>query len=306
MIQPEEFKKNLMRRGAQASVVVALVLIATKVWAYAETNSVAMLGSLADSSLDFIVSIINLLAIRAALVPADAEHRFGHGKAEAIAGLFQTSLILVSAAYLGWRSFNQIMDPIPLEHGFAGVMVSVFAIIMTLSLVTFQKHVVNKTGSVAISADRLHYLGDIMLNLAVIAALLLATGADFPEADGIFGMAIAAYIAFSAWTIATSSIDILMDREFSLAEREQIFNLVMGNPDVKGMHDLKTRKSGLNSFIQLHIELDPGINLSESHSIADEVETTVGEVFAGAEIIIHTDPLGLEDKETTDELEPET
>ena len=306
MIHTETTKKQLMRRGAKASVAVALVLITAKVWAYAETNSVSMLGSLADSALDFIVSIVNLLAIRTALLPADKGHRFGHGKAEAIAGLFQTSLILVSAAYLGWRSFNQIDNPVPLEHGFVGVVVSIFAIMVTLCLVTYQKHIVNTTGSVAISADRLHYLGDVMLNLAVIAALLLATGANFPEADGIFGIAIAAYIAFSAWAIAKDSVDILMDKELCAADREQIFNLVMENPDVKGMHDLKTRKSGLTCFVQLHIELDPDLNLTEAHAIADEVEATIGEAFPTAEIIIHTDPLGLEDTDTTDELEPET
>ena len=305
MIRVEEDKKKLMRRGATASVTVALVLITTKVVAYAETNSVALLGSLADSSLDFIVSIVNLLAIRAALVPADKDHRFGHGKAEAIAGLFQTSLILVSAAYLGWRSFKQINEPVVLEHGFLGVAVSVFAIIVTLCLVTYQKHIVSETGSVAISADRLHYVGDIMLNLAVIAALLLATGADFPEADGIFGMAIAAYIAFSAWSIAGQSIDVLMDKEFSEGDREKIFNLVMGNAQVKGIHDLKTRRSGLTAFIQFHIELDPGMNLVEAHAVGDEVEAIVGEAFPNAEILIHTDPLGLEDNDTHDELEPE-
>jgi len=302
--QPSNEKGKLMRRGAAASVVVALVLIATKGVAWWESGSVALLGSLTDSGLDLIASLVNLFAVSASLAPPDEEHRFGHGKAEAIAGLFQTSLIFASAVFLGWRAFERILDPAPLAQTGLGIGVSVLAILLTFGLVAFQKHVISKTGSVAITADRLHYVGDLLLNAAVIAALLLSTVAQIPAADGLFGMGIALYIAWNAWAIARTSIDMLMDKEFSKDEREQIFNLVMGNPDVRGMHDLKTRKSGLMSFIQFHIEMDPDLNLFEAHHIADEVEATVGEKFPGAEILIHTDPLGLEEAETVHELEP--
>ncbi len=154
----------------------------------------------------------------------------------------------------------------------------------------------------AITADRLHYVGDLLLNTGVIVALLLSTMAGVPAADGYFGLGIALYIGWSAYQIARESIDMLMDKEFNTDEREKIFNLVMETPEVKGLHDLKTRRSGLQSFIQFHIELDPDLNLFEAHHIADEVEATVGEEFPNAEIIIHTDPLGLEIVETHDEL----
>lgn len=300
--QPGKDQKRLMRLGAAAAVAVALVLIAAKGYAFTKTGSVALLGSLTDSALDFMASLINLFAIRAALVPPDAEHRFGHGKAEAIAGLFQTALIFGSAVFLVWRSGLRIMNPVPLEQADLGVAVSILAIVLTFGLVVFQKRVIAKTGSVAITADRLHYVGDLLLNSAVIAALLLSAMWGFHAVDGYFGIGIAIYIAWNAWTIAKTSIDMLMDREFTLTEREEIFNLVMGNPDVKGLHDLKTRRSGLTSFIQMHIELDPKMSLMQAHAVGDEVEATVGEVFDNAEIIIHTDPLGLEEMETVHEL----
>ncbi len=300
--QPTKEQKKLMRLGALAAVLVALILIATKAWAFWKTGSVALMGSMVDSALDFMASLVNLFAIRAALVPPDAEHRFGHGKAEAIAGLFQTSLIFASALFLVWRSGLRILDPVPLEQTELGVAVSILAIFLTFGLVVFQKRVIAKTGSLAITADRLHYVGDLLLNSAVIAALLLSTMGGYYAADGFFGIGIAIYIGWNAWAIARQSIDMLMDREFSEQEREEIFNLVLGNKDVKGMHDLKTRRSGPTSFIQMHIELDPKINLKDAHAIADEVEATVGEGFPNAEIIIHTDPLGLEVTETVHEL----
>lgn len=306
MIEGTPEQRRLMRMGAMASVLVALTLIAAKAYAWWLSGSVALLGSLTDSSLDFLASAVNLFAIIVALQPADEEHRFGHGKAEAIAGLFQTSIIFGSSAFLVYWSFLRIMNPVPIEAGTLGIGVSVFAILMTLGLVTFQKKVIAKTKSVAITADRLHYVGDLLLNGGVIVALLLSTMAGIPAADGYFGLAIALYIGWNAYQIGRTSIDMLMDREFGPKEREKIFNLVMENPDVKGLHDLKTRRSGLLSFIQMHIELDPDINLFEAHAIADEIETTVGEEFAGAEIIIHTDPLGLEMMETHDELGKET
>lgn len=294
---------RLMKAGAFASVTVAVILIAAKTWAVLATGSVSLLGSLADSALDLIASVVTLIAIVASLIPPDEEHRFGHGKAEAIAGLFQTSVIFGSSVFLTWRAVSRVLEPAEIEQGMAGIVVSVFAMVLTLALVIFQKRVIRETGSVAISADRLHYVGDFMVNGAVIVALVLATQFGILIADGVFGLGIALYIAFNAWQIAKNSIDILMDREFPTEEREKIFNLVMGSPHVKGLHELKTRRSGLTSFIQMHISLDPDLPLKEAHAIADEVEATVGEAFPNAEIIIHTDPLGLEPGETADELE---
>ncbi|MCK5040716.1 MAG: cation diffusion facilitator family transporter [Sphingomonadales bacterium] len=287
-------KAPMMGRAAKASVLVASILIVIKSIAWFMTGSIALLGSLVDSVLDLAASFVNFIAIRASLEPPDSDHRFGHGKAEAIAGVVQSSIIFGSSIFIFMESVSRLFNPQPIEATNVGIIVSVIAIVLTFALVLYQKHVVKQTGSVAIEADSLHYTGDLLLNAAVILALFLVNVEGFAIVDGIIGVGIAGYIAWTAVGIGRSSIDMLMDKEFEKAEREEIFNLVMGNPDVKGMHDLKTRRSGLQSFIQMHIELDPEMKLYDAHAVADEVEATVGEVFGNAEILIHTDPLGLE------------
>ena len=284
----------MMGRAAKASVLVASILIVIKSIAFVLTGSIALLGSLVDSILDLAASFINFIAIKASLEPPDSDHRFGHGKAEAIAGLAQSSIIFGSSIFILFESASRIFTPHVVEATNIGIIVSVIAIVLTFLLVLYQKHVVKETGSVAIEADSLHYTGDLLLNAAVILALFLVNIEGFALSDGLIGIGIALYIAWTAVGIARSSIDMLMDKEFEKAEREEIFNLVMGNADVKGMHDLKTRRSGLQSFIQMHIELEPKMTLYDAHMIADEVEATVGEAFGNAEILIHLDPLGLE------------
>ena len=283
-----------MKRAAWAAVFVASVLIVAKAFAWMLSGSVTLLGSLVDSALDLTASLINLLAVTTALSPPDEEHRFGHGKAEPLAGLFQSIIIMGSVVFLTWESIGRLVTPRVIEQTNIGIMVSVFAIVLTLALVIYQSHVVKKTKSVAISADSLHYKGDLFLNAAVIAALVITSNFDLLWVDGVFGLLIAAYVAYSAWEIMRQSIDMLMDKEFEDDERDLIIELVMGNPDVKGMHDLKTRRSGIHGFIQFHIELDPDMNLRQAHAVGDEVEATVGEHFPHSEILIHTDPLGLE------------
>lgn len=301
---PDDKAPGLMRLAARASLAVALVLVLVKAVAWFMTGSVALLGSLVDSALDVAASLVNFLAIRTALEPPDAEHRFGHGKAEAIAGLIQSAVILGSAVFLLFESISRIARPSPIEHMNLGIGVSLFAIVLTLALVMFQKTVVRKTGSIAVSADRLHYTGDLLLNVAVIAALIVSSLGGIGWADGAFGLAIAVYIAHNAWGIGRSSVDMLMDKEFEPEERDRIFNLAMGNSEVRGIHELKTRRSGRHAFIQMHIEMDPKLTLFDAHTIADEVEATVGEAFPNADILIHTDPLGLEEPHhKSDELD---
>lgn len=288
-----------MGRAAWASVLVALTLVVAKGAVWMVSGSVALLGSWLDSFLDLMASLINLIAVRAAVVPPDKEHRFGHGKAEAIAGLFQCSLILISALFLLYASISHLIEGEAVRRGGWAIGVSVLAIVLTLGLVLYQRRVVRQTGSVAIAADSLHYTGDLLLNLAVIMAIALSSFGGLVWADGLFGIAIAFYLGWAAVAIFRKTVDMLMDREFLQEEREAIFNLVMGNKDVLGLHDMKTRRGGLTSFIQMHIEVKGDLSLYDAHQIADEVEATVGEAFPNTEIIIHTDPFGLEEPEHT-------
>ena len=286
---------RLMRLATYASVATAAVLIAVKLVAWLYTDSVSLLSTLIDSVLDALASLINLLAVRHALMPADREHRFGHGKAEPLAALGQATFISGSALFLVFEAGHRLFTPVPIAHTGFGIGVMVFAILATFVLTRLQAYVVRETGSIAIQADSLHYLGDLLVNGSVILALLLVSQLGWVWADPIFGLGIAAYILYNAWLIARGAYDMLMDRELPDEDRQQIKDIVNAHPAVIGLHDLRTRASGRDTFIQIHLELDGEMTLLRSHEIADEVEARLHEAFPGAEVIIHQDPHGVEE-----------
>jgi ferrous-iron efflux pump FieF len=283
----------LMRMAGIASVCVALLLVGLKVLATVQTDSMAMLGSLVDSTLDVCASIITLLAVRIAGQPADANHRFGHGKAEAISALFQTLMISVSAILLAVESGQRLFDPRPVQAPEMGIAVSIAAIALTVGLVLFQNRVVRQTGSVAIRTDQLHYKSDLLLNLSVIAALVLAGVLGIFGADAIMGLAIAGYLGFGAWRSANQAVDMLMDKEWPDAARDGVAALAKSVPGVVGVHELRTRTAGLHEFVQLHIWVDGSMSVRDGHRIADQVETQIKAAHPRADVIVHVDPAGL-------------
>jgi ferrous-iron efflux pump FieF len=287
---------RLMRLATYASVATAAVLIGIKLVAWLYTDSVSLLSTLIDSVLDVFASMINLLAVRHALTPADREHRFGHGKAEPLAALGQSAFISGSALFIVFEAGHRLFTPVPLGHTGFGIGVLVFSIVATFVLTRFQAYVVRKTGSLAIQADSLHYVGDLLVNGSVIVALLLVSHLGWIWADAVFGLGIAAYILVNAWRIARGAYDMLMDRELPDEDREQIKEIVKAHPAVIGLHDLRTRASGRDTFIQIHLELDGEMTLLQSHKIVDEVETRLSEAFPGAEVIIHQDPHGVAER----------
>lgn len=282
---------RLMTWATRASVTVAATLVTGKAMAWWLTGSVAMLGSLMDSTLDMAASLVTLFAVKTAIMPPDEKHRFGHGKAEALAGLFQAAIMSGSAFFLLLHSLERVGASEPITQPTLIIQVSGIAIVLSLLLVLFQSYVVKRTGSLAVAGDHLHYKGDLLLNLGVIVAAFAAS-TGYPWADAVIGAAIALYILFGAWGIARPATDMLMDREFDGDERERIFNLVLESPGVRGMHELKTRQAGRDRFIQMHIEVDGDLTLRRAHFIADEVEGVLGEAFPDTEIIIHVDPQG--------------
>jgi ferrous-iron efflux pump FieF len=286
-------RARLMRAATYASVAVALVLIALKSAAWLMTDSVAILSSLADSWIDAAASLVTLFAVRHALTPADDEHRFGHGKAEALAGLGQAALIVASVGFLVIKAVDRLIEPAPVENGLVGIAVMAIAIVLTFGLVQFQRYVVRRTDSVAVAADSLHYKSDLLMNLAVAAALALSVSFGWHTLDPIFAVGVALYIVVGAWTILHNSLDLLMDREFPPDERRKIQDIALAHPDVRAAHDLRTRSSGTRVFIQLHLELDGNLTLHRAHHIADEVEAEIQLVFPDAEVMIHQDPAGL-------------
>jgi ferrous-iron efflux pump FieF len=286
--------ERMMRRTAMAAVVTGGALVVIKAIAFILTGSIAMMASLVDSALDIIVSFVNLLAIRHALTPADREHRFGHGKAEPLAGLLQGAFICGSTLLLVTESIKRLITPQPLEHGMVGIIITVVSTVAAAALVIQQRRVVRQTGSIAIKADYLHYLADILINVGVVAAIVLATTFGWLSADPIMGLLVAAALVWSVLSIVRQSYDQLMDREFPDPDRERIKSILLSHRGVRGMHDLRTRSAGTRSFIQVHLELDPDLSLYSAHMIGDEVETAIQAAFSKAEIIIHHDPAGYE------------
>ncbi|CAA6606013.1 Cation-efflux pump FieF [Rhodospirillaceae bacterium LM-1] len=286
-------ESRLMRLATYAAMATACILIVIKMAAWLATGSVALLSTLIDSILDAGASLVNLLAVRQALQPADRDHRFGHGKAEPLAGLAQAAFVAGSGLFLIIEAAGRFADPQTVERPMVGIVVMVVSMGLTLGLVSFQKFVVRKTKSMAVNADSLHYTGDVLINLSVIFSLLLASQFNLPLADPLFAIAIAAYLLWNAFGIARSSMDHLMDREFDEAERERIKQIARTHPGVRNVHDLRTRSSGLQSFIQLHLEMDGRLPLFEAHAIADAVEAKLQAAFPSAEVIIHQDPAGM-------------
>lgn len=294
-ISPEQGAR-LMRLATYASVATAGTLIVVKLAAWGLTGSVALLSTLIDSSLDAAASLINLWAVRHALTPADQEHRFGHGKAEPLAGLGQAAFIVGSGALLLAQAVNRLQHPVEVSNADIGTGVMLFSIVLTLILVRFQKHVLSKTRSVAISADSLHYAGDVMMNGAVIVSLLLGKFLGWTFIDPVFAIAIGGYLMWSAWQIAMGSMDMLMDRELPDDDRERIRVLTLAEEGVRGMHDLRTRLSGQQGFIQLHLALDDDLPLVKAHAIADRVEGAIKQAFPHCDVLIHQDPVSLHDE----------
>ena len=289
----DALRAQLTTRAAIASVTMALFLLAAKSWAVIETGSVAMLGSLADTGLDVLASVITLFGVRWAAMPADAEHRFGHGKAEALAALVQVILITLSALGIAWRSIQRLGSGEGTTGLESGVAVSVVAMAATLLLLWYQRMVIRRTGSVAIATDNVHYQSDLLLNFSVIAALGLDQLLGWKLADPVFGLLIAAWLMYGAARAASRSVDQLMDREWPDERREALIEVIRAFPTASGVHELRTRTSGGHDFVQFHVALDPSMRLDDAHNAMDALETAIRREFPGVEILIHPDPEGL-------------
>jgi len=286
----------LNRSAAHASITVAVILLGMKGWAAWSTGSTAMLGSLADTTLDLVASVATLLGVSIAAQPADEKHRFGHGKAEAIAAMFQIVLISISALGIAVRAVEQLIAGGRTQAAAEGIGVSAFAIVLTLALVGWQRHVIRKTSSLAISTDNVHYQSDLLLNLSVIAALVLDQFVGLRSADALFGLAIAAWLGWGAWNASGEAIEQLMDREWAPEKKDRFLAVLARNPDITGVHDLRTRTSGNKDFVQFHVWVDPAMTVRDAHRVMDDIEARLHAEFPDVEILIHPDPEGLIDE----------
>jgi ferrous-iron efflux pump FieF len=286
---------NLKRWASVASLGVAIILIAVKFAAFLMTNSVAMLSSLMDSSFDAVASLVTMLSIIHAATPADEEHRFGHGKLEALSALGQAVFIFGAACFLIFESIRRFFTPMHVHDADIGIYVMTLSIVLTGALIAFQMYVIKKTKSIAISADHLHYKGDLIMNLSVFVALALSYYSSWPYYDPAFAAIIALVLLYGSYAISRESFDILMDKEIPTAEREKIMALVTAHKEVAAVHDLRTRNTGERIFIEFHMEVDGSLSLNRAHAITEEVEKALYDAFPKSEVIIHQEPAGIDD-----------
>ena len=280
----------LATRGALASVATACFLLALKGYAAWSTGSVAMLGSLADTGLDLVASCVTLYGVHLATIPADHDHRYGHGKAEALAALFQVALISVSAVGIAWEAIGSFGARAPTQNAGTGIGVSIAAIVVTLALVAYQRRIIAATGSIAVSADNVHYQSDLLLNGSVIVALVLDQFLHVRGADPVFGVLIALWLAWGALRSAGTAIDLLMDKEWPVEQRDRLIALIADHPELRGLHDIRTRRSGTRDFVQFHMYVAPEMTVAAAHEVAEEVEARIKAAFPDTEILIHLDP----------------
>lgn len=283
---------RLTSRAAMLSVGVALTLIALKAWAWLASGSVAMLASLADSALDLAASLITFFAVRYAAAPPDREHRFGHGKAEAFAGLLQGGLVAVSGVIIAIEAGPRIFAPAPLSHGLESIAVMLISIVLTAGLVTYQTRAVRHTGSVATRADRLHYVGDLASNAVVLAGIGAGVYFGLGWADPVAALLVAAWLVYGSLKVAREAADHLLDREVADETRARIRALAEADKRILKVHELRTRTSGPYLHIQFHAELDPDLSLEAAHRIVVDAENRIRSEFPTADIIIHPDPRG--------------
>lgn len=278
-----------VRLAAIAASSTALLLVVIKLYAWLSTESSAMLASTTDSMLDLFASLMNVVILKYALAPADEEHKFGHGKAESLAGLVQAAFVLGSAFILLFNGVDRFITPRAILHSEIGIWVTVIAIILTLALVALQKYVIYRTKSVVISADALHYQSDLFLNLGVLAALFLSQGI-WLRADGFFTVLVGLFLLWGAGKIIWQSVYHLMDHELTENELNQIKSIILQHKQALGLHELRTRCSGPQRFIQFHLELDDDLSLLEAHAIGEAIEKEIEKALSPCEVFIHHDP----------------
>ena len=294
-----ENQKNtdrLVKSASIASLLVASTLIVLKYYGWETTTSVSLLASLADSLIDFLASVFVFIAISYSILPADAKHRFGYGKSEGLAAFVQSLLIGISGFYVCFEAIKRLLNPSQINQPSIAIWIILVSIVLTLTLVMYQRYVVKKSKSIAIESDQYHYFTDTFINLSVLFSIIITGWTRFVFIDALVGLLISGVVLYTSVTLLKKSFKILLDQEIQSDDRDRIREIALDHPKVLGFHDLRTRDTGRKYIIQFHLELDPNMSLLESHEITDEVTDNVLKLYPDSELIIHTDPLGIDEE----------
>jgi ferrous-iron efflux pump FieF len=289
--------RTLRRRASLASVTVAVILIAVKLWAWLATGSLALLTSAVDAMVDAGAAVVTFVGVRYAERPSDHEHRYGHGKGESVAAFVQAILLCGAALALAVESVDRLIVPAPLADLGLGLAIAVGSVCVAAALVALQTVVVRRTDSIAIAADRAHYRADVAVNLAVVAAFAVTRLTGWQRADPAFALLIAAYMLWTGRNIAAVALHQLLDRELSSDVRQRIEQVILATPGVSGLHDLRTRTTGDRTFVDFHLEVAGLVTVDRGHEIGDLAEAAVTALFpAGADVTAHLEPAGIRDE----------
>lgn len=278
--------EQLKRSAVYLAVVVSVSLVLLKLVAWNMTKSVSVQASMLDSMLDALTSFINFFALRYSLQPADAEHRWGHGKAEALAGFTQGVFIALFTCFLIFSIIYRLFYPEPLSPSLVGIGIVAFGGFMTLSLVSWQKYVVRKTGSLIIQADSVHYETDLFSNFGILLSLYVSMKFNFVYVDFMVGVLIATYLITTVWKILWSSIDVLMDKELDLAIKQRIIELALAHPDVEEVNDMRTRSGGTRRFVQFALKFKKIQRVEDIEKITQTIYANIHAVFPDMDITI--------------------
>ncbi len=281
-----------MKAAPYYSTLVATMIFGAKIYGWFLTDSVAMLASLVDSMLDVSSSTLNIFAMNISLRPPDDKHRFGYEKVEDLAIFSQSIFFLASGMFALASSVKRFFLPHELSEMSVGINVMLFSIGLTVILLTYQNFVINRTASRIVMADKLHYLMDLLTNLAVLISIYLGT--KFIIIDTLIGFAIACYIIYNSYKMFKSAFNNLIDREFDEENKNKVISIISKfHSQVSAIHELKTRYAGNKPFIQFHMEVDGNMRLVNVHEIIEKIINDLSDEFPGAEIIIHADPQGI-------------
>jgi cation diffusion facilitator family transporter len=285
-------RSAITRRITSLSVGTAVLLIALKAFALGASGSVSILASLTDSALDLVASLATFYAVRWAAAPPDAEHRYGHGKGEAMAALVQAGLIFASAIFIGWEALQRMFDPRPIGAGGWAVGVMVLSIALTAGLVVLQTRALKQTGSLAVAGDRSHYAADLAANVVVLIGVVSGTWLRAPGLDAAAGLVVAIWLFWGAFALLKQAADHLLDRSASDADQIAVTTAVLADPRITGVHALRTRMAGSTVMIQMHIDLNPALTLAAAHAIVEEAEARIRTALPDSDVLIHPDPAG--------------
>ena len=295
MCSEQENNQRLKKIATIASVSLAVSLSLLKTFAALYTGSLAVLSSMIDSLADIFASSITFIAVKISSQPADSNHRYGHGKAEALSALVQSAFVAGSGIFVMYDGISRLITPVAVEQTGVGILIMLISLFATLGLIAFQKYVTRRTASQAISADSAHYTVDVITNLSIIITLIVVKLFGWSWFDTLTAFVVSSYLLYNAYKLAEDAVRLLTDSELSDDIRNNIKKIVLSHDFAYGIHDLRTRDLGGEYMFELHLELDGDLPLSKAHDYTDMVEDALRAAYPNAQIIIHQDPAGLKE-----------